>query len=167
MTIKKLLLICICFLVPFVILTTIFSDNGYLVNRSLVKRYEALKQKEELLEVQVASLAKQYESLDENSAMDDLALSLGYNREGEKVFYFQTPDEVEEKNNQVEEKLPEIYKGLSMKIIFAISFCFSLLMAPIILFLTRKNVRNDTLIQEEGEKHYENYDFWFWWKEYR
>ena len=90
MTIKKPLLICICFLVSFVLLTTIFSDNGYLVNRSLVKRYEALKQKEELLEVQVASLSKQYESLDENSAMDDLALSLGYNREGEKVFYFQT-----------------------------------------------------------------------------
>ena len=167
MTIKKLLLICLCFLLPFVILTTIFSDNGYLVYRSLVKRYDALKQKEELLEVQVASLAKQYESLDDNSAMDDLALSLGYNREGEKVFYFQTPDEIEEQNIFVEEKLPEVYKGLSMKIIFLISFGFSFFMALIILFLTRKKDSNDTLIQGEGEKHYENYDFWFWWKKYR
>ncbi len=167
MTIKKLLLICICFLVSFVILTTIFSDNGYLVNRSLVKRYEALKQKEELLEVQVASLSKQYESLDENSAMDDLALSLGYNREGEKVFYFQTPDEIEEQNKIVDEKLPEIYKGISMKIIFLISFGFSFFMALIILFLSRKKGSSETLTNEEGEKHYENYDFWFWWKKYR
>ena len=45
MTIKKLLLICLSFLLFSVTLTGIFSENGYLVNRSLKARYEALKQR--------------------------------------------------------------------------------------------------------------------------
>ena len=108
MTIKKLLLMLLCFLIPCVFLITIFGENGYLVNRSLEKRYEALKQKEELYLVKVASLTQQYEQLDENSAMDDLALSLGYNREGEKVFYFQEPDVEYSENTVYKDDLPQI-----------------------------------------------------------
>ena len=95
MTIKKLLLICLSFLLFSVTLTGIFSENGYLVNRSLKARYEALKQREELYEVRLKALERQRDSLSEDSALDDLALRLGYNREGEKVFYFETPDETE------------------------------------------------------------------------
>ena len=126
MTIKKLLLMLLCFLIPCVFLITIFGENGYLVNRSLEKRYEALKQKEELYLVKVASLTQQYEQLDENSAMDDLALSLGYNREGEKVFYFQEPDVEYSENTVYKDDLPQIYHGMSLSLIFLISLaiCF-------------------------------------------
>lgn len=159
MTIKKLLLISLCFLMPFVILITIFGENGYLVNKSLEKRYEVLKQKEELYLVKVASLSKQYELLDENSAMDDLALSLGYNREGEKVFYFQEPDvEYSSKETYVDE-LPPIYHGMSLLIIFIISSAICFVCTIFILILTRnKNIIDES--NYEGEVYHGDYDFW-------
>ena len=106
MTIKKLLLICLSFLLFSVTLTGIFSENGYLVNRSLKARYEALKQREELYEVRLKALERQRDSLSEDSALDDLALRLGYNREGEKVFYFETPDETENVRTYADDPLP-------------------------------------------------------------
>lgn len=158
MTIKKLLLICLCFLIPFVILVTIFGENGYLVNKSLQKRYEALRQKEELYLVKVASLSKQYELLDENSAMDDLALSLGYNREGEKVFYFQEPDvEYSSKEIYVDE-LPALFHGMSFILIFIISISICTICTILILILTKnKNTVDES--NYEGEEYHGDYYF--------
>lgn len=159
MTIKKLLLISLCFLIPFVILITIFGENGYLVNQSLEKRYEALRQKEELYSVKVASLSKQYELLDENSAMDDLALSLGYNREGEKVFYFQEPDiEYSSKQTTVDE-LPSIYHGMSFSLVFIISISICFICTLLIIFISHRK-KKDEESNFEGEKYHEDYDFW-------
>ena len=160
MTIKKLLLMLLCFLIPCVFLITIFGENGYLVNRSLEKRYESLKQKEELYLVKVASLTQQYEQLDENSAMDDLALSLGYNREGEKVFYFQEPDVEYSENTVYKDDLPQIYHGMSLSLIFLISLaiCFVCSILILVLFRHKSNDKSDVY---RGDNYHEDYDFWF------
>lgn len=160
MTIKKLLLMLLCFLIPCVFLITIFGENGYLVNRSLEKRFEALKQKEELYLVKVASLTQQYEQLDENSAMDDLALSLGYNREGEKVFYFQEPDVEYSENTVYKDDLPQIYHGMSLSLIFLISLaiCFVCSILILVLFRHKSNDESDV---HRGDNYHEDYDFWF------
>ena len=157
MTIKKLILICLSFLLFSVTLTGIFSENGYLVNRSLKARYEALKQREELYEVRLKALERQRDSLSEDSALDDLALRLGYNREGEKVFYFETPDETENVRTYADDPLPETYKGICTWILLLVSAGLTIPVAVIVLLCGR----NKEGFEEEGaERNYnEDYDF--------
>ena len=157
MTIKKLLLICLSFLLFSVTLTGIFSENGYLVNRSLKARYEALKQREELYEVRLKALERQRDSLSEGSALDDLALRLGYNREGEKVFYFETPDETENVRTYADDPLPETYKGICTWILLLVSAGLTIPVAVIVLFCGRKK---EGFEEEGAERNYnEDYDF--------
>lgn len=157
MTIKKLLLICLSFLLFSVTLTGIFSENGYLVNRSLKARYEALKQREELYEVRLKALERQRDSLSEDSALDDLALRLGYNREGEKVFYFETPDETENVRTYADDPLPETYKGICTWILLLVSAGLTIPVAVIVLFCGRKK---EGFEEEGAERNYnEDYDF--------
>ena len=157
MTIKKLLLICLSFLLFSVTLTGIFSENGYLVNRSLKARYEALKQREELYEVRLKALERQRDSLSEDSALDDLALRLGYNREGEKVFYFETPDETENVRTYADDPLPETYKGISTWILLLVSAGLTIPVAVIVLLYGRKK---EGFEEEGAERNYnEDYDF--------
>ena len=157
MTIKKLLLICLSFLLFSVTLTGIFSENGYLVNRSLKARYEALKQREELYEVRLKALERQRDSLSEDSALDDLALRLGYNREGEKVFYFETPDETENVRTYADDPLPETYKGICTWILLLVSAGLTIPVAVIVLLCGRKK---EGFEEEGAERNYnEVYDF--------
>ena len=157
MTIKKLLLICLSFLLFSVTLTGIFSENGYLVNRSLKARYEALKQREELYEVRLKALERQRDSLSEDSALDDLALRLGYNREGEKVFYFETPDETENVRTYADDPLPETYKGISTWILLRGAAGPTIPDAVIVLLCGRKK---EGCEEEGSERNYnEDYDF--------
>ena len=157
MTIKKLLLICLSFLLFSVTLTGIFSENGYLVNRSLKARYEALKQREELYEVRLKALERQRDSLSEDSALDDLALRLGYNREGEKVFYFETPDETENVRTYADDPLPETYKGICTWILLLVSAGLTIPVAVIVLLCVRKK---EGFEEEGAERNYnEDYDF--------
>ena len=157
MTIKKLLLISLIFLFFSVTLTGIFSENGYLVNRSLKARYEALKQREELYEVRLKALERQRDSLSEDSALDDLALRLGYNREGEKVFYFETPDETENVRTYADDPLPETYKGICTWILLLVSAGLTIPVAVIVLLCGRKK---EGFEEEGAERNYnEDYDF--------
>ena len=157
MTIKKLLLICLSFLLFSVTLTGIFSENGYLVNRSLKARYEALKQREELYEVRLKALERQRDSLSEDSALDDLALRLGYNREGEKVFYFETPDETENVRTYADDPLPETYKGICTWILLLVSAGLTIPVAVIVLLCGRKK---EGFEEAGAERNYnEDYDF--------
>ena len=157
MTIKKLLLICLSFLLFSVTLTGIFSENGYLVNRSLKARYEALKQREELYEVRLKALERPRDSLSEDSALDDLALRLGYNREGEKVFYFETPDETENVRTYADDPLPETYKGICTWILLLVSAGLTIPVAVIVLLCGRKK---EGFEEEGAERNYnEDYDF--------
>ena len=157
MTIKKLLLICLSFLLFSVTLTGIFFENGYLVNRSLKARYEALKQREELYEVRLKALERQRDSLSEDSALDDLALRLGYNREGEKVFYFETPDETENVRTYADDPLPETYKGICTWILLLVSAGLTIPVAVIVLLCGRKK---EGFEEEGAERNYnEDYDF--------
>ncbi len=94
MTIKKLVVPVLSFFASLLILSIIWGENGYFVTRSLARRYEELKRREELYSVELESLGRQLERSRENDYLDDIALSLGYNREGEKVYYFENEDEI-------------------------------------------------------------------------
>ena len=157
MTIKKLLFICLSFLVFSVVLTAVFSQNGYLVNKSLRARYEALKQREELYEVRLLALERQRESLDETAALDDLALSLGYNRQGEKVFYFDSPDDVQSPSVRPDDPLPEVYQGIKTYILLLISAGLTVPVALFVLFSGRRKKEEDSE-NIEKENFHESYD---------
>ncbi|MDD7536862.1 MAG: hypothetical protein SOZ46_04245 [Bullifex sp.] len=128
-----------------------------MVNRSLKARYEALKQREELYEVRLKALERQRDSLSEDSALDDLALRLGYNREGEKVFYFETPDETENVRTYADDPLPETYKGICTWILLLVSAGLTIPVAVIVLLCGRKK---EGFEEEGAERNYnEDYDF--------
>ena len=127
------------------------------MNRSLKARYEALKQREELYEVRLKALERQRDSLSEDSALDDLALRLGYNREGEKVFYFETPDETENVRTYADDPLPETYKGICTWILLLVSAGLTIPVAVIVLLCGRQK---EGFEEEGAERNYnEDYDF--------
>lgn len=93
MTIKKLAVVVASFLFSLLFLSIIWGKDGYLVTRSLAIRYEELKRREELYSVELESLQKQIDRSRDSDYLDDIALSLGYKGEGEKVYYFEKEDE--------------------------------------------------------------------------
>lgn len=94
MAIKKPFVGIFLFLTLFTLLSSVYGRTGYLVNRSLEDRLAALERLEEEKRLEVDALRSRIMLLDEGAALDDLALSLGYNRSGDVVYYFQEPDTV-------------------------------------------------------------------------
>ena len=66
--------------------------------------------------------------LDEGAALDDLALSLGYNRSGDVVYYFQEADVPEPSGTESDDAvvLEEPYAGVDGWILALISLAVSL-----------------------------------------
>lgn len=168
MTIKKvifrMILMLFSYFILFSILVSVFGPDGYLRVRSLEKQYAALEKEKELYKVRIASLEERWNSSSNQSAMDDIALSLGYNREGEKVFYFDEPDEVELSDDiAVSEEYIELYEAPDTYILALYALCSPLLV--LIVFAVsaiRKKRRGESYTDrsvERGEGSYDDYSF--------
>ncbi len=97
MTIKKLLLLMLLsYFFCFFLLLTVFSADGFLAVASMKRYYQELQKQQELYEIKLEALQMQKERSSDAEALSDVAFSLGYNKEGEKVFYFDEPDVLEE-----------------------------------------------------------------------
>lgn len=129
---KKLAIIGISYLSIFCILLGIFGKSGLLVNRSLEKDYQVLLREVEEKKVNLDTLERQSELLSSSEALDDVALRLGYNKNGERVYFFTDDDNVDYLDPSGEEIIEahDSYKGLATWIIALIS-----LIAPIVLII--------------------------------
>ena len=167
MTIKKvafrLILMVVFYFISFSLLTFLFSSDGLLVSVSLEKRYKELEKEEEEYKLQIASLEKKIASASDEKSMDDIALSLGYNREGEKVFYFDSEDNLsnDEEKIAVSEKT-KIYKGLTTKVIVLYSLIppVLLLLIGFILSIFKRKSRDESVsVHIDRGGNYDDYDF--------
>ena len=112
MTTKKLFLSILMFLVLFSLLFSIFGKSGYLVNRSLENYLESLLREEEERKLRLEALEERRASLSSPEALNDIALSLGYNNDGDVVYYFETPDVIEEVPSQAGEEEDLLFEGI-------------------------------------------------------
>ncbi len=114
MTIKKLLiLMLLSYFFCFFLLLTVFSADGFMAISSMKQYYQELQKQQELYEIKLESLKKHKERSCDIEALSDVAFSLGYKKEGEKVFYFDEPDvldDVVEDNGN--DGLPKRFTGI-------------------------------------------------------
>ena len=75
-------------IITYFILLGLLGEEGYIHARAVRMELEALRQRQEVLNLQVDSLEKQKELMSSQDALKDAAFRFGYQGEGEQVFYF-------------------------------------------------------------------------------
>lgn len=138
------------------LLLFVFGEDGILVTRSLERRYEELEKIEEEYALRLSSLEKQLSASTAEDAYDDLALSLGYNRSGEKVYYFDEADVVDEGTWIVPTIPPaEVKEGTSAGTLALYALASPILLLVIMLLFDRE--RDDSIFEMREEKGHEDY----------
>ena len=113
MATKKLFVAIFLFLMVFCLLSAIFSDSGLLANRSLERLLSQLDREREEKLLALEALEERRSQMSSQASLDDLALSLGYNREGDVVYYFQEEDEIPSAMTSADnEEAVELYEGV-------------------------------------------------------
>jgi len=80
-------------IIAYFILIGLLGEEGYLHARSMRLELEALRQRQEVLLLQVDSLEQQKDLMSSQDALKDAAFRFGYLGEGEQVFYFTDEEE--------------------------------------------------------------------------
>lgn len=162
MATKKPLVAVFLFLASFSLLFAIFSDSGILANSSLEKVLASLEREEEEKLLAIGSLQERRAAMSSRESLDDLALSLGYNREGDVVYYFQEPDVVETSTVPVKDEVPELYEGVATWILLVASL---VLTGLVMLLWTLLSMRlagpeeRQRKAKEKARRDYERYDW--------
>ena len=79
--------------ISYLILLSFAGKGGYLHNQALKEEIQRLAYADELLALEVDSLAAQRSQMQSPDAIKDAAFKYGYLEEGETVFYFDLPPE--------------------------------------------------------------------------
>lgn len=161
MTTKKLTIFCIIFICVFSMAVGVFGKKGLFVNQELRKHVTAVTREQALGEVAISALEMERQQLQSAEALDDIALKLGYNKEGETVYYF--PDEVpsdegETVSKVIQDKRKDGFKGLSVCVCALVAFAFTSIMS--ILYSVISNIRGEKS-QKGGNSNggdYNDYD---------
>ena len=88
MTRKILIIFSITFILSLLIFIFIFGKNGLFHTHELKKEINQLEYTQRILNVKVNSLKEQSSKLSEGEGVKDIAFKLGYQMEGEQVYYF-------------------------------------------------------------------------------
>lgn len=116
--------------ISFFILIGILGKQGFLRNLTLKKELEALRYKNEVVNLQVESLKRQQSELKSGEGLRDAAFKLGYQSEGEQVYYFSDDGELQT-DDRVSSLPPEQkgrpFLGIPAFWVFLMALAFSLL----------------------------------------
>lgn len=162
MATKKPLVAVFLFLASFSLLFAIFSDSGILANSSLEKVLASLEREEEEKLLAIDSLQERRAAMSSRESLDDLALSLGYNREGDVVYYFQEPDVVETATVPVKDEIPELYEGVATWILLVASLaitCLVMLLWTLLSMRLAGPEERQRKAKEKARRDYERYDW--------
>lgn len=162
MATKKPLVAVFLFLTSFSLLFAIFSDSGILANSSLEKVLASLEREEEEKLLAIDSLQERRAAMSSRESLDDLALSLGYNREGDVVYYFQEPDVVEPATVPVKDEVPELYEGVATWILLVASLaitCLVMLLWTLLSMRLAGPEERQRKAKEKARRDYERYDW--------
>ena len=160
MTTKKLFLSILMFLVLFCLLFSIFGKSGYLVNRSLENYLESLLREEEERKLRLEALEERMSSLSSPEALNDIALSLGYNNDGDVVYYFETPDVIEEVPSQADEEEDLLFEGLDTWVIALISLASAFVISVIAALIQHgRHDRDNNAVAGKKDSRYSDFDW--------
>lgn len=138
---KVVLLLILCTIVAYFILLGLVGEDGYVRSRSLRAELETLRQRQEVLLLQVDSLSQQSELMSSQDALKDAAFRFGYQEEGEQVFYFSENSEGEGEyagQGVFVPKKGNLFGGLAKRWILLIALVFSSLFTLIYAVLNTR-----------------------------
>jgi len=117
-------------ILTYFILLGLLGEEGYLHSRAMRRELETLRQRQEVLNLQVEALEKQKELMSSQDALKDAAFRFGYQGEGEQVFYFTNGDSQEQARHakpSLSDTDGRTFEGLSKPWVALIALAFSLL----------------------------------------
>jgi cell division protein FtsB len=159
MTRKYALLFVFTTVFLFTITSGIFGKQGYLRNSGLKRQLEQQLHQEELLRLQVHSLERRKESVDSVDELRDAALRLGYNQDGNQVFYFSDDRPVASATEEVSPKdgaSVEPYPGIPAPLLAVYSVAGAVAVVLFALLLRHLRIRK---FRKEGDERGGYYEF--------
>ena len=144
--IRKIALIYIFILiVTYFTFLGLFGQEGFFHARSTKGELELLRQRQEVLLLQVDSLEQQKKLMSSQDALKDAAFRFGYQVEGEQVFYF-TDDEQGDSVGQEQDSIPKVenrvFAGFSKLWIALMALVFSFMFTVVYVLVKQRSVRH-------------------------
>lgn len=139
MTTRKVLLSAFASFMLFIVLLSVFGHSGVLVNRSLAAKLDELSRQEQERRLEIEALEERRGQVSSEAYFDDVALSLGYEREGDLVFYFEDPDVLEVTSSvqaPPDEEPVEVWEGVDSWILALVAAGFWILLL-VVMFLVQ------------------------------
>ncbi len=122
------LIFALSMIIAYFILLGLLGEEGFFHARAMRQELQALRQREEMLLLQVDSLQQQKERMSSQDALKDAAFRFGYQEEGEQVFYFTDEGEGEleaQGNGETAQVQRKPFKGLPKPWVALIALAFS------------------------------------------
>lgn len=132
-------------IIAYFILIGLLGEEGYLHANAMRLELEVLRQRQEVLLLQVDSLKQQKELMSSQDALKDAAFRFGYLGEGEQVFYFTDEgegDHVQQAQESVPTKKRQPFSGFSKPWIALIALAFSSLFTLVWLLRAKRRASN-------------------------
>jgi len=138
MTRKILILFSLTGAISYLILLSWAGNGGYLHNRALKAEIERLRYADELLALEVDSLAEQQRQMQGPDAIKDAAFKYGYLEEGEQVFYFDLPpDDVRQSSPRYAPRRPS-FEGIARWKLALIAIAIASAVSVLAAFMCRR-----------------------------
>lgn len=138
MTTRKVLLSAFASFMLFIVLLSVFGHSGVLVNRSLAAKLDELSRQEQERRLEIEALEERRGQVSSEAYFDDVALSLGYEREGDLVFYFEDPDVLEVTSSvqaPSDEEPVEVWEGVDSWILALVAAGFWILLLGVMFLV--------------------------------
>lgn len=159
MTRKYTLLFVFTSIFLFTVSSGIFGEQGYLRNSGLKKQLEQQLHEEELLRLQVLSLERRKESVNSVDELRDVALRLGYNQDGNQVFYFSEDQSDASATNELplaNSSPIQVYQGISTLYLAFFSLIGAVFVVLIAMLTHHLRIRK---FRKDGDERGGYYDF--------
>jgi cell division protein FtsB len=143
MTRKIAVIFTLSLVISFFLLLGTLGKQGFLNNLYLKQELGAVRYKKDVLSLQVESLKRQQSELQSGGGLRDAAFKLGYQSEGEQVYYFsdEMPETVKTEKT-VSSKSPErkTFRGFSILSVFLLALAFSFVLVVSYYFVANRRI---------------------------
>jgi cell division protein FtsB len=146
MTRKIAVLFTLSLVISFFLMLGFLGKQGFLNNMYLKQELEGVRYKKDVLSLQVDSLKSQQSELLSGEGLKDAAFKLGYQSEGEQVYYFS--DEIPSSGNTAKSVSPESprkkpFTGIPVFWVFLLALAFSFVLTVSYYFVANRRIYNN------------------------
>ena len=125
---KVALIFTLSMILTYFLLLGVFGEEGLLHARSMRRELQILRQRQDVLLLQVDSLEQQEQLMSSQDALKDAAFRFGYQVEGEQVYYFadeEESDHVRQAEDSFSQTKTQPYPGFSKPWVALMALAFS------------------------------------------